>query len=432
MARTLKQKAQTAIELAVFGSILVFVLGVIIRSALIKNIEQQTQLRATRMALDLSYWKSESMTVASHNTTSLLVIEDRLTAASAKYGAVDRTPFMVQASGTHTANMMMPVDFNSTEDLPVMDVYVNGQHFTFSTVAFATKSLAALEEFPDAGYEGVKKLYTIIDNHPKITRWCDDGASPLAVACPGAVCSSSLGPGCNLSGDERFDLARDGTTVVPLSERERFSWQWYLVAGWDESGGAPAPFGEGINVDAHKNVAVDVDGDLKMEQIESVVSDEGKITSVNIRDYQDGDIDTTFHDGDTGHKPGFTRDARIYTFVKDSGNPSEGTYLRIEEGKLYNTDDQYIRTASKKDTIDVIERVFQLSNDTGNICSGTTPVPPVEACGACFTTDNITKTCMERYSGNPPVLFIRSRISDLRGRKWVTPTGSDPYVEFDR
>src|SRR3989338_5970152 len=98
--------------------------------------------------------------------------------------AVDRTPFMVQASGSHTANLFMPVDFGDSEDLPVMDVYVNGKHFIFSTVAFATYSMPA---------DG--NLYTIIDNHPLISEWCDDSISATQTVCP-------VG---NLSTDERFD-----------------------------------------------------------------------------------------------------------------------------------------------------------------------------------------------------------------------------------
>lgn len=395
MALTLKQKAQTAIELAVFGSILIFVLGVIVKSALIKSNEQQAKLRATRMALSLSYNISDppQAQIASHNNASVLVIEDRLTAASAKYGAIDRSPFMVQASGSHTANLFMPVEYGDSGDLPMLDVYVNGKHFSFTTATFEPYVLSV-----------DSKLYEIVDNHPLMRQngeWCDGS---VAYPCPDD----------NLSADKRFDLDRDGTSNVPADERGRFSWQWKLVAAPEE------------------NISADVDGDLKLEQIEKVFSP----TSIGIRDFQNGDIDTTFGESDTGWKPGFTRDARVYTFVHDDTSSGGGTYLQVDEGKLYQTDGddrQYIRTASKKDTIDVIERVFQLSNNTGRFCDGTTGKGGVEVCaaaqGECYTSANIARTCMDPSN---KLLFIRSRIEDFRGRKWVTPTGDDPYVGFGK
>jgi hypothetical protein len=435
MALTLRQKAQTAIELAVFGSILIFVLGVIIRTVLIRNHEQQAQLRATRMALTLSYTISNppQNQIASHNSASILVIEDRLTAASSKYGAVDRTPFLVQASGSHTANMFMPVDYGDSADLPMLDVYVNGKHFSFTTATFTAYNLPLPGQVVDPTC-GCTRLYTIIDNHPKVSEWCDDSPSATGVACPPA-CSVGPSPGCNLSAAERFDLARDGSVIVPPSQRERFAWQWFLVAAWNEDAGGAPPIAEGIHVDNRKNLSVDVDGDLKLEQVERILSSGTVITSLGVRDFQNGDIDLTFNDSDTGWQPGFTRDAQIYTFVNDDSSPGGGTYLQIDEGKLYSTNGderQFIRTASKKDTIDVIERVFQLSNNTGRLCEGITPKGAVEVCadaGGCFTSANLTKTCMDTST---LLLFIRSRITDLRGRKWVTPTGDDPYIGFDR
>ena len=443
-----QQKAQTAVELAVFGSILIFTLGVIINSVTTRGNEQQAAFRANRLALTLSFSSTASMKLAARSRTSVLIIEDRLTAASAKYGAVDRTPYMVQATATHSTNMFMPVDFGDDEDLPVLDVFVNGKHFTFTTSKFKTVTLptgcpGGASSCPEwegncLGTEGCAKLYTVIDNHPLMERWCDDGlVNPIP--CP-VACSVSPVPGCNLSADERFDLDRNnldgkpGDIVVPPAERKRFSWQWYLVmAAADFSNMA-----EGINLGENKNVEVDVDQDLKLEHIAKFVTSAGVITSVDVLDSQDGDIDLTHNDGDLGWQPGFTRDARVYTFVKTAG-PGGGTYLQIDEGKLFSTSSdtrQYIRTVSKKDTIDMIERVFKVSNNTGNLCSpaGVSQQPAIEICAVtsdeCFNPEeNRSKTCFDIPN---LMLFIRSRIQDFRGRKWITLTGEDPYLGFTR
>ena len=130
------------------------------------------------------------------------------------------------------------------------------------------------------------------------------------------------------------------------------------------------------------------------------------------------------------------------------------TYFEVDEGRLFGAGGgQFIRTATKRDQIDLIERIFRLSNDTGRYCrSGNprdwqpSPCPgsgneianecklgltnPVEVCGLageCFGDANIERTCMDTDNN---LIFIRSKIKDLRGRKWVTPMDDDPYVRF--
>ena len=81
--------------------------------------------------------------------------------------------------------------------------------------------------------------------------------------------------------------------------------------------------------------------------------------------------------------------------------------------------------------------MFQLSNDTGRFCPPTNPAPyttigndpnglknPVEACvntvkgvGDCFNNITVSQTCFDKGT---KMLFIRSRIQEQRGRKWVT------------
>lgn len=521
------QQAQTAIEIAVFGAILIFALGAIVRSGVSRGNQQSAVLKTTRMALTMSYDNSASLENASRNTASLLVIEDRLTAGSNKYGPIDRNPTAMSGSGTHSANLFMPVDFGDVEDIALFDLFVNGQHFEFTTSAFKTISLfpgncplgqcmaqiwidnpqledveetvlpiptsaryrkactpcpetepacmgekiitpcansglcggagspcsdcsaTSFETYPVSGNVwDCAKLYSIIDNHPDIKEWCNGGSIPCPIAC-----STSAVPGCNLSAAERFDLDRNdldsiaGDASVPAGQWERFSWQWSLVMGFKESDSTPPAsnltgvlglviingllVGEGINLDEGKNTRIDVDQDLKMEQVMSIYTTKFEapgnavknlITGFDVRDYQDGDIDFTFNDSDGGTPWGFTKDISIYTKVNDGG-PGGGTYLKI------NTGGGSTRTTSKKDAIDIIERVFKLSNDTGRLCDGGNPVlgSGIEACNNCHSPLNVMKTCMDTGS---LFLFIRSRILDYHGHKWVTSTGSDPYVEF--
>ncbi len=561
-------KAQTAAEVAVFGAILIFVIGLTVRHALDAGYAQNQNLKAMRLAMKMSYEASEGRTEASRNVATVLFIEDRLTADSAKYGAIDRTPYMISASATHNRNLFLPVDFGDNDDLPVMDVFVNGKHFVFTTSAFKKVVFGTVKYCKDtcgpscsncstsvmvcsddgcmgwdnpetfvelsAGADwdvdcasktincsvvplycacastcdpfcmdcgptsteqfvcgcanasctdctqsssqtftqsvGCSRLYTIIDNHPLIPEWCDGVADMCPVACPS----------CNLTADERFDLDRNGVSdVMGDALRKAFSWQWYLVMAVDEVtrgwGGNVLSLnkGEGITLErsdcesgcrSSRNTAVDVDRDLKLEQVvqDTIQSDtNGIIASLGVIDAQDGDLDFSINDSDTKPQPGLTRNVSMYTFVRP------GTYLQIKEGKLYSDAGdtrQYIRTTRKKDQIDLVEREFQLSNNTGRFCYNGSPTDwanppddlngnpivagvgnlsnPVEVCvnsrvantPTCFSGPNIDKTCMDQNDdpGNPYYLkiFIRSRIASRHGRKWVTPTDIDDYIDL--
>jgi len=130
----LPKKAQTAMELAVFGAILIFVVGAIVRQALSAGYMQNQQLRAMRQAMTTSYRYSTGLAGggggsgdASHQTASVLFVEDRLTAESAKYAAIDRTPYVASAAATYSRNLFLPVDAGEDYNLPIYDIFINGK-----------------------------------------------------------------------------------------------------------------------------------------------------------------------------------------------------------------------------------------------------------------------------------------------------------------
>jgi hypothetical protein len=399
------KQGQTAVELAVFGAVLIFVIGLIVRSGLANGQSQQHSLRALRTALKTSYEFSEGIRGkevpgnkgnngnASRNTASILFIEDRLTAESGRYGASDRAPLMIQAAASHTRNLFMPVDFNEPQNVPRLDVFVNGKHFPFTVAAIRRVDLTG-------------DLYTRIPNHPHFVNNGD-----FDVNC--ALC---------------FDLDHDGTPDVPPLERQYFSWQWKPVNKSD------------IDVQNGKNTVLDVDGDLFEERVMKMDG-----TGAIVMDFNEGDID--FSDDPP---PGFERDHYMFTYVKGSPTPGQGTYLEIKEGKLLapNTG-QFISTASKKDSVDLIQRIFKLSNNTGRFCpnpmidntiytmgdltddfTGTTnpAYNPVEVCDNCFDPVNVEKTCMDTANN---LIYIRSRIANFFGHKWVTDISQDQGVDFN-
>ncbi len=582
--------AQTAMELAVFGVILIFAVGIIVRQALGTSYIQNQQLKAMRLAMTRSFNGSAAMQF-SRNTSQIMYVEDRLTADSAKYGAIDRVPYIVSGSATYSNLLFMPYDYGEADTISLFDVFVNGREFNFTISAYKDVTVGGgcagfvgtcplqckgdcTSDSPQvylldtsclandarnwnwncAGYSGRCGLDACVTlsnpivivggtSYPNCDTCCVEAAGDCTLitycfppdtdgnilcvtyaastditcgssgtsvvnslgvevgvfdfACAAAnpttggvtttcitngggtfTCSFGVGGlvagtctdtsgngntaspificdivqptysgtyGCailrklvyNYQSDvewdsaaaDRFDLDRDGDVDVPAIDRPTFAWQWAPVNAVNDT---ESPAGNGIVycgtrddcAKSAKNTEVDVDCDLKVETIMSMSPSSGPLSSVGVLDAQDGDLDFSWGENDVISKPrpGMTQEWRMYTRVKG------GTYLLIEEGRLFAPDTrQFIRTAQKSDKIDIIERVFQLSNNTGRFCSGGSPSNGVEACDNCFSSGNISRTCMDTTNN---LIFMRSRVANLHGRKWITDTSSDSYVNF--
>jgi hypothetical protein len=290
----------------------------------------------------------------------------------------------------------------------------------------------------------------------------------------------------NLNGVMQFDLLRDANYPQVLSAfppdkgipnmRDYIAWQWAATAGTTAAM---------IGLDAANNQypTYDIDGRLKEVTIFNIWQDSGGTTHVTYEDSEGGDIDGTWDTNSCGAKPGLQKESQIFTFTKNGTNATNhdgGTYLMLKEGKWINTENGFVvRSANKKDTIDLIQRTIQLSNNThrfcdinnqrlpyvgmvctnwkcsdgtvcaaGSTCSDGTAcqngtsncalaqmsnppnliVNPVEACTGessqtdnCFQENTVKETC---YDTNPAVnrIFVRSRLEDRRGTFWATDT----------
>ena len=292
--------------------------------------------------------------------------------------------------------------------------------------------------------------------------------------CPPANVDSSTGLCVNTNGDMEYDLLRLGNyaavdTQFPTaascsaaSMRCNIAWQWSATAGTlqgNTTDGADPMID--LDPDNNQYPSYDIDGRLKTVTIYSLAVNSG-IPTVSYEDYQGGDIDSSWDSNSCGPKPGLQSESQIFTFTKKSttcsdgtacslgttcsdGTPCpQGTYLKILEGKLYNPEtNQFVRSANRRDTIDLIQRTIQLSNNTGRFCSGNTPLTtvagdgvtpnPVEVCippGAgenCFSSEqNIKSTCFDE---NDNMLFVRSRLEDRRGHFWMTNASGQLKVQ---
>ncbi len=473
------QFAQTATELAVFGGILIFVFGLMVRQAYMANMAQNQALRGMRMALAASY-DTSLKGLPARNSASFLIVEDRLSPSAERFGSTTRVPFVMAGSGTHSRQMFMPMDYGMVDELPRIDLIVNGQHFQLTIAGFGTMNLTSnnIDWDPECAFRyeyngasnaydiltwrGCQKFYKVAANMydpPTASTFKNKFCCAGPTGCSGTCTQNRCCDNSNLTADERFDLNRDPLNntpgfepvpAVPVTEREKFAWQWYLVKAFVPARSRPSGGGIcaqdivsyevnfGETMGDSENLIVDVDRDLMEESImlnslELYTNSDGVLTKIDYLDSQLGDMDLSFDAKSRGPQPGLQPDIKVYSFTRD------GTYLAIDDGKLYDINQdgrQFIRNVQKKDHIELIERRIQLSHNTNRFCdTSNARIPtvdpttqlahpnPIDVCAnppstSCFDQVNLDKTCFDPVT---KMIYVRSRIYDLGGKKWVTP-----------
>lgn len=445
-----KQWGQAVIELAIFGGIVIFLIGGIVRSAISSSYQQNDQLKAMRMALLQSYRTSMLQAGVGRNSASVLFIEDRLSPEVSRYGSQERTPYVHQGGGTLSNMLMFPVDvvdltpgYQQNKNISMMDMFINGKQLTLSTSRASGKDNSTGTDVhglgPPSGFASWYANGTVPDPANNGTRhykgWnfmCVEGEIGGVLGmfgCP-IFYQIVINPGDRgiLTPEESFNLRRSDdfddnppptTTASPDEAKiasQYMAWQW---KGFDAVRGRfPGP--DEVN---STYPSYDVDNDLHEETVYIVNYDiNGIVTSLGVLDYQDGDIDGTYdtftairnNNGVPVARPGLQSDMGLYT----QANP--GTFLQIKEGKLFNPEDgSFVRSTNRKDRVDLVERLVQLSNNTLRLCDSGVPniANGVQACNNCFSPANRTITCFDE---GLKMLYVRSNIWDKRGRFWRT------------
>ncbi|MCP3685693.1 MAG: hypothetical protein GY861_23855 [bacterium] len=439
-----KNRAQAATELAIFGTVLIFIIGMMIRQTMNSGYTQNFQYRAMRLAHRMSMQTAESRSSLSgtnlnywspaRNSASVIIVEDRLSPEINKYGPLERTPYMAMGSGTFSRNLFYTTDWKEDHAVPRMDFFINGQHFIFTAGDYKEVDLTV--PLPDVSSgrgsadtdttcgtsgENCRILYRqVVADYMCST---DDDFCSTPATIDGNPTSSSIDPcppGDLLGHNDRFDLDRDGISDVDRNDRGSFVWQWKAQ--------------EGIlaNVDINEKEAkfemIDIDNDLLEETIFKVdtTGDNNRITKAYVLDFQDGDID--FATG--GSDVGLQQDINVITRTEN------GTFLLVQEGSVVDPENgKKVRSLQRKDQVDIIQREINLTRNTGRFCDGDVRQPdvdgmvnPVMACNSCFTPENREVTCFADGAwdnGTRPTIFVRSRIEDRGGRMWLTNIEKD-------
>jgi|CXWL01.1.fsa_nt_gi hypothetical protein len=471
-----QSKAQAVTELAIFGAVLIFVIGAILRNSVDAGVQQQQTLKAMRWAMSKSLSGVRNSN-KSRVAATVIFVEDRLAPDAGKFGSMERSPIVQVSSGVFTNNMFLPLDWGENYNLSLMDVIVNGVHFSLSTEKFIAYDIR-LDPNNPAQIRVWDLTNNVVTYFPKDGNWLDNCSG--ALGCPlfytliplnnSKFCATTC-PNSIISMDQRFDLNRNNVYADdPVTQRSRMNWQWDAVRGLKST--------SALEIDIENVIYpnFDVDGDRKDETIyavnppqlwartgaaydvqtgaEPLVSpavdmaalqassaNTDVIQQLYVVDRNKGDVDSSTDDldllarGITAFDRGLLRDISLYSQTND------GTYLEINEGRAfvpnYIAGSQFVRSTTKKDAVDVITRLFKLDNNSGRFCgtvSGTRwatigndgALPnPVEYCvnttlfpgATCFTPATVSSTC---YDAGSKTLFIRSRVTDKSGRRWAT------------
>ena len=519
-------RAQAIIELAVFGGIVLYLIGLIVAQGTTAAYQQDAQLQAMRLAL-LSSYASSNAGSSSRNTASFMILEDRLTSGTNKYGQLERQPFIAQGGGTMTKNLFKPIDWKDVagtgvnNDIPIMDVRINGQHFNFRLATAAVYRIRFYPAFntmdppqrsansrvtislvnacapvkatcvpdkglcavaPDTGDYCTTSCETLLedtadqnagtgdneDAQRLLYEWINYGWPNSAVW--GSLASDGYPPAyqsqvinnlkfdrtglldnnvCDVDsaiyanppgpvgepGDitkrtvmRRYDWNRDG--VMPdmccLDPMGKVMWQW----SWKTL----QTVGLEVNTKDGVYPNYDIDGDLSEESVYKIVK-WGPMTTgcggllgydIEVIDWDRGDYNTNDEADDFANPqdaPGVKPDTTIKTYVKN------GAYYQALEQPA-----AVVNTTQKNQT-DVVERMFVLNHRMllgGSLCSvaNQTLQGGVQACCQevdCCSTGSTPMgqfrsavTCVEFPINGRKILYIRSNIDDLRGRKAIT------------
>lgn len=488
-----RKKAQTMIELAVFGAVLFFLIGGIASNYISGSQQQQAQLQALRKAL-LSSYQSGQAGKTERVAASTLVFEDRLTGEGGKYATMERQPVVMGGSGLLSIQAMQPGIFNEPNSSPLMDLVVNGKAFQFRTNAYvqyvialkpdntvqiiqvkavADDQLPVVSTIPAMGTcsggaynacasnsncgHGTTCVKTPVDIPKTQTEFMKDAVTSClttgSAGDPVQNCNAGtpeqrarlarewlLYPNANgdplffyhmmsndplfhqsagrtpIPGIDELNLLRDGDSshVFPSSSTLEPAWKW----AWDSLTAAI----DKIDENEGSYPAYDVDGDLdeenvfQAEDVTSVYCASGACRNayrVGVQDSSLADVDPSKDASDftdPAQAPGMRQETQIKSEVSAE--------TEVKEGWIFSDSLPYNISKATKKQSDMIERIYQMNvnmNDPAGFIALNSSV--IEAANNCTSAANETKTC---FDTNTKTLYIRSRLSNQRGHKWVT------------
>lgn len=169
------EKAQATLELAIFGAILIMLLGILINYGLRYVFQQQAMQQSFRKALAAATTQMSSGTPIS---TSHMVVNDRhVPSPSDTFGVGSVMPMTSGASVTRSYKLQETPD--TVSELPHTIITIQGHNYSFKTAGFVD-----IGSVSKASFERYQEIYgaTNVDD---VGGWAEDGSSgPIRIIDP--------------------------------------------------------------------------------------------------------------------------------------------------------------------------------------------------------------------------------------------------------
>ncbi|MFA5401873.1 MAG: hypothetical protein WC359_15580 [Dehalococcoidia bacterium] len=123
------RRAQALLEIAIFGAIIVMLLGVLITYGIRYNAQQKLMQQSFRKAL------SKSVSQPGVAVSNVILRDTHIPNPSDTFGVGSVTPF-IGSGGTVTRDYQMGETATESSELPSIVVDINGQEYTYKTAGF--------------------------------------------------------------------------------------------------------------------------------------------------------------------------------------------------------------------------------------------------------------------------------------------------------
>ncbi len=397
--RYFPKQAQGLIELSVFGSILIFLLAVIISQGIDAATANSRNSVLMRKALLTSYL-GDYFSIS----PSFFVVEDRITPGVTKYGEIDRQAYMFSGNGTLSSWLYYTPDDDEAGATQHMTVFVNGQRFNIPTTAQTDATVSTGSGLAGSGSGNSVEINDRLNRengafctHEKNTadneKYCHSIGEELE---DGYICTEARMI-------ERFNLKRvAGVTALPENYAD-LSWQWRCERPDTVYAEVTKPVG-GFP-------SYDFNGDLVEESI-YMMKKQG--SDYVIRSIAQG----VGADNPNCVASGLLPEMSIYT-------NNQNVFLKIEED-AGNHRTRNVKSSSGKNQVDLIERQYQIPRGVGANIGGVAScaslgrtigcdekVPQGNLC--CFQGSLRWQTCLDTSTN---ILYIRSILNNTRQTSW--------------
>ncbi len=433
------QRAQAVLELAIFGAILIFLIGSLIQQGASASYQQNFQLQSMRRALLKSYQTSYGLTTDPHkgriitkdgnssrNNASFLILEDRLSPAVTRYGVLDRQPIMIMGGGSMTNRLYNISDWDQLkDDIPVMDMKINGQAFKFknaATIVYRVKRHAdgSVEMFriSNVGWEQYMNLWMtlrhvddyLMNNKSEALkemeeglryRDCSEASSGSPFTPPGDVNTARVQREWNSWHHYALYASIQKNVASATDTSDKTSWAFVTANGNGDTNLPRSPgwtLPQGVNAglviwkwrvvspeDAMSEIdwdkgefpGFDIDGDMQEEVVYHITKynpggnknsngtcNGDQIYDLGVMDYSIGEMNSG---SNTPISPedevGVKRDTHIYSITEN------GTAMEVREGATFVGSQKLTTSFANKRQYDIISRAVQLNRNM--VCENT-------------------------------------------------------------